>query len=82
VLFPTPELREQVGRGRHRFFLLGIELEHALERLQRARRVAEAIAADESDLETARDFADRLRRQVHLALGDSHRGIEVAARFV
>ena len=82
VLFPAAEPREQIGGGGERLVLIGIELEHALERLQRARRVVEAVAADQADLETARDLAHRLGRQVHLALGDAHRGVEVAARLV
>ena len=82
VLLPLAELREQVGGGGERLVLIGIELEHPLERLQRARRVVEPIAADHADLEAARDLPDRLGRQVHLALGDPHRGIEVTARLV
>ena len=82
VLLPPAEPREQIRRRGERLVLLGIELEHALERLQRARRVVEPIAADDADLETARDLPHRLGRQVHLALGDAHRGVEVAARLV
>jgi len=82
VLFPATELREQIRRRGERLFLLGIELEHALECLQRARRVVQAITADEADLETARNFAHGIRRQIHLALGDADGGVEVAARLV
>jgi len=56
VLLPAPEPGEQVGRGGERLVLVGLELEHALERLQRARRIAEPVAADQADLEAARVF--------------------------
>ena len=82
VLLPPAELGEQLGGGGERLVLIGVELEHALERLQRARGVAEAVAAGHADLEPARDLPLGLGRQVHLALGDPHGGVEVAARLV
>ena len=82
VLLEAAEPVHDVRRGGHRLVLLGVELEHALERLQRARRVVEPVAADHADLEAAGDLPLGLGRQVHLALGDAHRGVEVAARLV
>ena len=82
VLLPLAQPREQLGGRRERLFLIRIELEDALVRLQRPRRIAEAVTADHPDLETARDLPVRLGRQVHLALRDPHRRVEVAAGLV
>ena len=72
----------QIGGGGQRLVVLRIDGQDALVGLQRARGIAEAIAADHADLEGADHLGLRLADQVQLALGDLDGGLVVAAHLV